>query len=336
MPSFMRRIRRTFKSPRKATVNDVLANSIDALEAVKNVADAVGVVPFLSAVITAALGIAKVVQEARESEDALVEVARRAAAIVTHIKQKVQSGAGSLAVSTEMQKILAELHAVMENIRAEVEDVLKIVPFVRFLRRKMVQKKGQTCVQKLDDAWRAFDSALLVHLENQVKAQGESLERLEDQNRSQVETLAHLECEVRSQATFEPTLSIPYARFTDIQHKVRQGKYNTSTYSGDQFSGLWGSEQRVVTVRKFDPSLKTCVVRAIRAYSQNQHEYHECLTNVIALAYPSAGVQFYLIEGRPRKSIIEDFTGKDPRVWMRKLLQHIGDTDASSSLYGKH
>ncbi|KAH9925597.1 uncharacterized protein BXZ73DRAFT_78938 [Epithele typhae] len=221
-------------------------------------------------------------QEARESEDALVEVARRAAAIVTHIKQKVQSGAGSLAVSTEMQKILAELHAVMENIRAEVEDVLKIVPFVRFLRRKMVQKKGQTCVQKLDDAWRAFDSALLVHLENQVKAQGESLERLEDQNRSQ----------------------IPYARFTDIQHKVRQGKYNTSTYSGDQFSGLWGSEQRVVTVRKFDPSLKTCVVRAIRAYSQNQ----PC-----SLIVDLTG---------PRKSIIEDFTGKDPRVWMRKLLQH--------------
>ncbi|KAH9916424.1 uncharacterized protein BXZ73DRAFT_81106 [Epithele typhae] len=179
--------------------------------------------------------------------------------------------------------------------------------FNRFFRRAKLHGKAQECLLKLDDAWRSFDTAILVRLERQVES---------------------LKSQVESQAPFEPGSLVPYVPFTSIQKDRTTTQYRTRTHNGEQRSGIW--DNRPVTVRMYDHKFKDNVFESIQMYSENQYalifsqsdqESHETLSNVIAMARPQAGTQFYVLEG-VRRSILADFGNKDPVVWVRKLYQH--------------
>ncbi|KAH9916422.1 uncharacterized protein BXZ73DRAFT_105859 [Epithele typhae] len=283
--------------------DDVLANSITILEALKDAASAVGAVPFLGGIIAAALGIAKAVEQSRANTDAFVSVAERAVALAEYVQKKTLGSNGGT-IGVDMQVILLELHSALVKVQDAVKRELEKGRFNRFFRRAKLHGKAQECLLKLDDAWRSFDTAILVRLERQV----ESL-------RSQVE----------SQAPFEPGTLVPYVPFTSIQKDRTTTQYKTRTHNGEQRSGIW--DNRPVTVRIFDHKFKDNVFESIQMYSENHRESHETFSNVIAMAYPRAGVQFYVLDGL-RRSILTDFDSKDPVIWVEKLFQHLVDAAA--------
>ncbi|KAH9925589.1 uncharacterized protein BXZ73DRAFT_78931 [Epithele typhae] len=322
--------------------DDVLANSITILEALKDAASAVGVVPFLGGIIATALGIAKAVEQSRANTDAFVFVAERAATLAEYVQEKTLGSNGGT-ISTDMQVILQELHrsvlpscswnslvilsghSALVKVQHTVNRELQRGRIHRFFRRAKLRGKAQECLQKLEDAWHSFDSAILVRLERQVESlqrQGESLQGKVESLKGQVELQATFEPGCLVSASALPTTALFSQLLSDIQRTEAHTKipYRTRTHHGYQYSAILGT--RPVTVRTYGHKLKDNVFESIQMYSENNHESHETFNNVIAMAYPHAGVQFYVLDGSLRRSILTDFDSNDPVVWIEKLCQH--------------
>ncbi|KAH9916430.1 uncharacterized protein BXZ73DRAFT_81110 [Epithele typhae] len=236
-----------------------------------------------------------------------------------------------------MQVILLELHrwvvsscswnglvtgsgcSALVKVQDAVKRELEKGRFNRFFRREKLRGKAQECLLKLDDAWRSFDTAILVRLERQV----ESL-------KSQVESQAPFEPGSLVSASALPTTALFSQLLSDIQRTEAHTKipYRTRTHHGYQYSAILGT--RPVTVRTYGHKLKDNVFESIQMYSENNHESHETLSNVIAMARPQAGTQFYVLDGLQR-SILTDFDSKDPVIWVQKLFQHERSLRAETS-----
>ncbi|KAH9925587.1 uncharacterized protein BXZ73DRAFT_78929 [Epithele typhae] len=291
----------------RSAADDVLANSITILEALKDAASAVGAVPFLGGIVATALGIAKAVEQSRANTDAFVSVAERAATLAEYVQKKTL-GLNGGTIGVDMQVILLELHSALVKVQDAVKRELEKGRFNRFFRRAKLRGKAQECLLKLDDAWRSFDvgvTAILVRLERQVEL---------------------LKSQVESQAPFEPgSLMLSDIQRTEAHTKI---PYRTRTHHGYQYSAILGT--RPVTVRTYGHKLKDNVFESIQIYSENNHEYHETFSNVIAMARPQAGTQFYILDGT-RHSILADFDSKDPVIWVQKLFQHERSLRAETS-----
>ncbi|KAH9925603.1 uncharacterized protein BXZ73DRAFT_78944 [Epithele typhae] len=262
---------------RPGLADDVLSNAITTLEAFKDAA-AISAVPFLGGIAAAALGIARAIEKAKATE--------RHSWILPNARQPSGS------ISNRRSWVL-KIAIALQSILDEVTHELGRGSVSRFFRRASVSSTAQECVQKLQDAWHNFDSAILIRLERQVE----------------------------EQATIHPDAMASSIRPED-GHPTRWGSssYAASSHGGEQYEGLW--RNRPVTVRQFKPEDKEDALDSILLYSENQLEYQGNLTNVLAMAFPRAGAQFYVIDGAPRRSILDSFNDNDPKMWLTNWLQH--------------
>ncbi|KAH9929076.1 uncharacterized protein BXZ73DRAFT_102230 [Epithele typhae] len=157
--------------------DDVLANAIAVLEAIKDGASAVGGVPFVSGVVVAVLGIARAVEQVSGTREEFVQVAVRAAALTEHVQRTV--GAEGRELRVDLVRSLSRLHQTMAAIRRVVEVELQRGRIDRFVRRASMATTLKKCVRDLDDAWHAFDTATMLGVELKL---GEISGRIETLN----------------------------------------------------------------------------------------------------------------------------------------------------------
>ncbi|OCH86534.1 hypothetical protein OBBRIDRAFT_220895 [Obba rivulosa] len=251
----------------KLNSDDVLANTITALEILKSTSDAISMVPLLGAVLGAALSLVSTIDRVRGDRDRSIRLAKRVSNLMMQVERSVASSRNALD-DENMATSLAALQSTLMGIQEDLEALAKRTILFRFLHRGSMARRLEEHLERLDDVSRLFTIDCLVALRSKMALSTQ----YDDQQ-------------------------IRLLRFCDIKLQRNCGEWH-SRYgvSGDEWSGEW--EGRAVSIRilRGDNSTEHTLRSLVTSLPICHYPY---IAQIVGKSHPSVSSRFYVLERGP-------------------------------------
>ncbi|KAI0366154.1 hypothetical protein BV20DRAFT_1055891 [Pilatotrama ljubarskyi] len=273
-------------SSSRLSSSNALATVISALEILQEASDVIIAAPYLGHILSAALGIARTVEKIRGDKERYIRLARRAAELSRHVKESIESDPRAVNENLKLNLIDLQLE--------DVEVQLKRTPLSRFLLQGSISQLLDEHIDRLDSAWRAFDTSCLIALRMKLERQ----------------------------AVYDDRSQLRLFRWSDFRcYKVR-GTYEVDGDEvGEEWEGRWDGRAIVVRTIRTNGVFERYMESTMKLYTATHHPY---VAQVLGYSHPSLSEKFYVMDTGVMPLILQ-FRGKETFFCLVQWLQHVVD-----------
>ncbi|OCH89172.1 hypothetical protein OBBRIDRAFT_36172 [Obba rivulosa] len=281
---------------------DHLADAILILEMVHATASSIPTLSGLSVITLTVLNIVKMMAHIKSDKERCLRFAHRAASLVKHVQETIDVDAE--ATDERLEANLAAMQEALDGMHVDIEQFLGRSTWFRLLHHAGVSKMIDRHIETLDSAWRKFDTACLIALQQKVERQARQL---------------------HEQATYD-VHQVRLFRESDIKRrKVRTRIVRRAHQMVGDWEGEWEGRDVLVRASLEEQTWESDLPTFHRSLPKIMHP---SIGQLLGYSHPSIPEKFYVLETGP-VSVVDYLRDQDTatrvKMWL-KLLVEFEDT----------